>query len=90
MTLKEFVSHVSDLCDQAGCSEKLRETHKQQALRDWHPHPPREFVNWWSTTGAQATEKATGCAWRDIDATRAYNCQRARDTYMEAKQIGAI
>jgi hypothetical protein len=68
------------LCIANGCSGKIAELHATQIKRGWHPHPPKEFRDWWT----QQPDYRQG-----IDTKRAYNCQRYRDQFLEAKQYGA-
>jgi hypothetical protein len=87
---KELIEEISDLCEQHGCNRKTKKVHlSQYADRQWNPHPPQHFINWWGSVGIEKTEKRTKNAWRDIDAIRAFNCEAVRETYREAKQIGA-
>jgi len=90
-TRKQLADEISDLCDQNGCSDKIQKIHHAQYVdRHWNPHPPKHFVNWWGSTGMEATKKKTGQAWADIDATRAFNCESAREVYREAKRFGVV
>ena len=88
-TRSELADQISDLCDQAGCNDKIRTLHKAQFVdRRWNPHPTQKFVNWWGRIGWQATEKRSGRAWEGINAIRAFNCEAAREAYLEARQAG--
>jgi hypothetical protein len=90
-TRSELADKISDLCDQAGCGDSIRKLHKSQFVdKRWNPHPSPTFVNWWNSMGAKATENRSGRTWIGIDATRAFNCEAARETYSEAKQMGVI
>jgi hypothetical protein len=75
------ITQINRMCDDAGCAEKIRKIHFKQYVHDnWHPHPPKDFCDWWSTQ----PDFHNG-----IDAKRAYNCQRYRDEFLESKQYGA-
>lgn len=89
MTRRELEDQISDLCEQAGCSEKIQKIHKAQYVdRRWNPHPPQTFCDWWFSVGGKQTEKRTGRAWVGIDAIRAFNCEAVRETYRESKKFG--
>jgi hypothetical protein len=48
MDKKPIKSHMNDLCDQAGCSEKQKINHAWKWERNrWHSHPQAAFVAWW-------------------------------------------
>lgn len=88
-TRKQLSEEIGDLCDQAGCNDKVRKIHAAQYVdRSWNPHPPPKFVDWWAAGGALDTEKRTSNSWQDIDAVRAFNCEAVRETYFEAKKLG--
>ena len=74
---KKLAEKMADLCEQAGCKDKIAKIHFEQALRDWHSHPPKDFENWWASQPRQ-----------EIDAKVGYNCQIYRDEYLESKQVG--
>ncbi len=81
-TRKQLGDEINDLCDQAGCNEKIRKIHSAQYVdRRWNPHPPRAFLSWWNQDGPKLTVAATGTAWEDIDAVRAFNCEAVRQVY---------
>jgi hypothetical protein len=81
-TRKALSDQISDLCDQAGCSEKIRKIHAAQFVdRRWNPHPPQSFVAWWANRPEHADS--------GVDASRAFNSQNFRDQFMEAKSVGA-
>jgi hypothetical protein len=80
MSRQQKIDKIGDLCDQHGCSEKIRKIHFDQFVNhDWHPHPPSDFTEWWSGHHDYAN---------GIDAKRAYNCQPYRNQYLEAKGVG--
>jgi hypothetical protein len=88
-TRKQLADEINDHCNHSGCSDKIQKIHHAQYVdRHWNPHPPMNFVNWWGSTGAAATEKQTNRAWADIDAVRAFNCEAVREVYREAKSFG--
>lgn len=74
---KKLADHMVELCEQSRCKDKVAKIHFEQALRNWHSHPPKAFEAWWASKP------------REIDAKRAYNCQMFRDEYMEAKAVGS-
>jgi hypothetical protein len=40
---------ILEKCDQSHCDEKRRKIHYDQYVkRHWDPHPPAEFISWWS------------------------------------------
>ena len=81
---------ISDLCDQAGCNEKVRAIHRDQYVkRRYQPHPPSDFTDWWYQGGGwQFLEKVSGRGWCGVDAARAWNCDVVRQGYLEAKHVG--
>jgi hypothetical protein len=86
-TRQQTTDTITDLCEQAGCSEKIAKIHlRQYGHSRWNPHPPQAFINWWGNGGIEATENKTGRGWRAIDAARAFNCEAVRETYSEAKE----
>ena len=94
-TRQQLSAEIIDLCEQAGCSDKIQKIHHAQYVdRKWNPHPPQRFVNWWGAEGWKRTEKKTDRAWSvndmPIDCVRAFNSEAVREVYQEAKQIGAI
>ena len=71
---------IDDMCDQAGCGERVRKIHFGQFVdHSWHPHPPNDFVSWWP----RHRDYSYG-----VDAKRAYNCQIYRNEFLESKQYG--
>lgn len=84
MDPKEQRKHeITRLCDQHGCSEKIRKIHFEQFTRThpWHPHPTKDFSDWWSTH--------PDFLHAGIDAKRAFNCQSYVNQFFDARQIGA-
>lgn len=82
MTREERADFISDLCAEHNCSEKLRKIHFDQYVdRQWHPHPSKEFLEWFKTTEESRLF--------NVNPKVAWNCQRYRDEFMEAKQYGA-
>ena len=78
---EQLENEVSDMCDQAGCKDKIRKVHFDQYVnKHWRPHPPQEFVSWWYK---QKTYKESG-----MGAKVAYNAQVFYQSYLEAKQVG--
>lgn len=81
-TRKQLADEIDELCDQAGCKDKIRQVHsKQHVDKHWNPHPPRAFLSWWNQDGPQLTKDATGRDWALIDAVRAFNCGAAREVF---------
>lgn len=73
---------IAELCAQHNCNERIRKIHAAQYVdRRWHPHPPAEFVRWWSQ---HDDHKLAG-----VRTVTAWNCQRYRDQYLEVREIGA-
>ncbi len=85
-TRKQLSSEIEELCEQAGCKEKIRQVHSKQYVdKRWNPHPPRAFLSWWNQDGPLLTWKATGLDWRLVDAVRAYNCESPREQFSKMK-----
>ncbi len=81
-TRKQLSEEISDMCDQAGCNDKIRKIHlSQYADRRWNPHPPRAFLSWWNQDGPKLARDATDRYFDDIDAVRAFNCEAVRQVY---------
>lgn len=81
MDRNDRVRIITRLCEESGCSAKIAKIHFEQFVnRDWHPHPPQDFKKWW----LDQQDFRQG-----IDVKRAYNRQRYRDQFLEAKQYGA-
>ncbi len=81
-TRKQLTGEIEELCEQAGCKEKVKQVHSKQYVdKRWNPHPPRAFLSWWNQDGPQLTKAATGRDWGLIDAVRAFNCEAAREVY---------
>ncbi len=81
-TRKQLGEEIEDLCEQSGCKEKVKQVHSKQYVdKRWNPHPPRAFLSWWNQDGPKLTVAATGLAYEDIDAVRAYNCESVRQVY---------
>lgn len=81
-TRKQLGEEIDSLCEQAGCRESIQKIHHAQYVdRRWNPHPPRAFLSWWNQDGPKLCVTATGESWEDIDAIRAYNCERVRQVY---------
>lgn len=83
---RQLTDEITDLCEQAGCSDKIAKIHLRQYVHgSWNPHPAREFLSWWNKGGPKLIEAATGSYWRSIDAVRAFNCDEVRKVYRESK-----
>ncbi len=81
-TRKQLAGEIEELCEQAGCKEKIRQVHSKQYVdKRWNPHPPRAFLSWWNQDGPRLTKAATGRDWALIDAVRAYNSESALEVY---------
>jgi hypothetical protein len=79
LSREERIETITELCNHEECSHKIRKIHFDQFVeRDWHPHPPADFVEWWETKLLQ-TSVAT-----------AWNVQAYRDEFSELQRIGAI
>lgn len=77
MSKEQRARDVDEMCDNAGCSDKIRKIHYEQYVkRQWHPHPPKEFCDWW---GGQYESR------QGIEAKRAYNCEVFRQRYLDEK-----
>ena len=77
MTRQERINAINRLCSEASCGPTARKVHFNQFVdRNWHPHPPVEFEQWWSKSG------------HSTRAVTAWNCQSFRDEYMESKGYG--
>lgn len=82
MTREERADIIGDLCSEHNCSEKAGRIHFTQYVdRQWHPHPPEDFVVWFKTLQDWIIFKTNPRV--------AWNCQLYRDEWMEAKQYGA-
>lgn len=80
-TREERENHISDLCDQCGCKEKIRRIHFELYVdKQWHPHPPQAFVEWWNTVYPDAKK----------DLVASYNSEHYQNEWHEAKHFGAI
>lgn len=85
-TRRELTAEIEDLCEQAGCNEKIAGIHQAQFVdRGWNPHPPRAFVQWWPR-GKAICEERTGIAYRHIDEVRAFNCEAVRRVWTTVLQ----
>ena len=85
-TRRALSDEISELCDQAGCNEKVAGIHHAQFVdRNWNPHPPRSFIKWWPH-GKAVCEEKSGEAWRHVDEVRAYNCETVRQIWTEVNQ----
>ncbi len=81
-TRKQLTGEIEELCEQAGCKEKVKQVHSKQYVdKRWNPHPPRAFLSWWNKDGPQLMKVTTGRAWDDIDAIRAFNCGVVRGQF---------
>ena len=72
---------IAELCSQHSCTEKIRKIHFDQFIhRNWHPHPSVEFERWW----AKHADFTQG-----ISIKVAWNCQRYRQEFLKAREVGA-
>ena len=79
MTTEFRIEAIGELCDQAGCNQKMRKVHYGQYVhRQWNPHPSERFLAWWKN-------HKNG----DIKPTTAYNTRIYMEEYLEAKNYGA-
>jgi hypothetical protein len=84
MTTKELAAKIGRLCDKDGCSEKLRKIHFAQFVyRQWHPHPPRAFFEWWSRHPDNFSEGGSG-------PVIAFNAKCYYEQFCEARQLGLL
>ncbi len=82
MNREEKVEAITEMCSRANCSEKIAKIHYDQYVnRDWHPHPPDTFTEWWRFHDDHVKH--------GVKVKPAWNCQSYRDEFMEAKQYGA-
>lgn len=80
MSREDRKNRITELCERAGCSDKLRKIHFEQYVdRHWNPHPSDAFRKWWS--------RHPDCG-EGIDVKRAYNCKRYVDEFFDARKIG--
>ncbi len=80
---KKRTLEINALCDEAGCSDKIRKIHFEQYVdldRRWNPHPSKKFADWW--------KNHKDCVDHGIDVNRAFNCENYRQEFLEAKEIG--
>ena len=81
MTRDERKEEVAELCATHNCTEKLRKIHYDQFVdRYWHPHPSEEFLEWFKTL--------EDFRLFNVNPKVAWNCQRYRDEFWEAKKYG--
>ena len=82
LTTEERIDIVTELCKEHGCKDKVRKIHYEQFVeRDWHPHPPEDFIDWWAKH-PDSTEHA-------VKPKIAWNCQCYRDQFKsELMQYG--
>ena len=72
---------IKKLCEEHGCSDKIKAIHFEQMVhRAWNPHPSEAFVRWWST---QPEFRNDG-----VNAVRARNCKVYYDRFKEDRQYG--
>jgi len=84
MSRKEKIVKITRLCDRAGCSAKLKKVHFEQFVyHDWHPHPPRAFVEWFARHPDNVGEGGSG-------PVAFFNCARYYDQFCEARQLGLL
>lgn len=84
MTRKDKIEKIARLCKAAGCNDKLRKIHFSQFVyRDWHPHPPRAFVDWFARHPDNVGEGGSG-------AETFFNCARYYDQFCEARANGLL
>lgn len=51
-------NEMEDLCEQAGCPEKIKQIHLALARRGWFSHPTQGFRNWWEPDGVNSSTGA--------------------------------
>jgi hypothetical protein len=84
MTRKEKQDKITRLCDRAECSAKMRKLHFDQFVyRDWHPHPPQSFIDWFARHPDNIGEGGSG-------PVAFFNCQRYYDQFCEARMRGLL
>jgi hypothetical protein len=84
MTRKDKINKIGRLCKTAGCNEKLRKLHFEQFVyRDWHPHPPQIFIDWFARHPDNFGEGGSG-------AVTFFNCARYYEQFCEARSVGLL
>jgi len=75
---------IARLCAAAGCPDKLRKIHFNQFVyREWHPHPPRDFIDWWARHPDNVGEGGS-------DPESFFNCARYYAQFREARIHGLL
>src|SRR5262249_1643472 len=90
MNREERAAKIGRLCKSSGCSDKLRKIHFEQFVdRQWHPHPPAVFLEWW--------KRHPDCRSQGYEDTRtknnaivAFNAQCFYDQFCEARVHGLL
>lgn len=81
MTRDEREEEIADLCARHNCSEKRAKIHLAQFVnRYWHPHPSDEFLEWFELLEDYRLFR--------VNPRVAWNCQKYRDEFWEAKKYG--
>jgi hypothetical protein len=84
MTRKQRIETITRLCNQAGCSEKLKKIHFEQFVdRDVHPHPPESFIAWFNRHPDNVGADGSG-------ARTFWNTSRYYEQFMEMKRLGLL
>jgi hypothetical protein len=84
MNRHERMQKIGRLCKAANCGEKLRKVHFSQFVyHDWHPHPPRAFVDWFARHPDNVGETGSG-------AVVFFNAARYFDQFREAREHGLL
>jgi hypothetical protein len=79
-TRQRRVDEITDLCEQAGCNDKRQKIHAHQYVdKRWNPHPPQDFVLWFTHHPDQRRQ--------GIDMARAFNTDRYRIQWYVARQL---
>jgi len=76
-------NEIADLCEQAGCSAPIREIHRLQFSRRWHPHPSLAFTSWWSTHADSGKGEGVGVR-------RAWNCDIYRKEFLDRRKLNDL
>lgn len=82
---------IGALCRYHECSDKQAKAHyNAYVFRNWNPHPPTQFMQWWPQIGWLQTEARTERAWQGVHPVTAFNCEAVREVYREGKDTGTL
>jgi hypothetical protein len=84
MTRQERIAKITRLCNKAGCNDKIRKIHFDQFVdHQWHPHPPRAFVDWFARHPDNIGEGGSG-------PVVFFNAKPYYDQFCEARALGLL